>query len=84
MPWDILSRVQSFKTFAQYRVQREPGKLGCNLECFPNNVTVKPCKAGTKSLIVSWVILDLLGSMVLLLCRDVRVIVRNCIMNVTV
>jgi hypothetical protein len=70
--------------FAQYSVQRELGKLGCNLKRFPNNVTVKPCKLGTKSLIVSWVILDLLGPMVLLPCSYVRVSVRDSVMNITV
>jgi hypothetical protein len=39
---------------------------------------------GTKSLIVSWVILDLLVPMVLLLCSYVRVSVSDGIMNIMV
>jgi hypothetical protein len=39
---------------------------------------------GAKSLIVSWVILDLLGPMVLLPCSYGRVSVSDGIMNITV
>jgi hypothetical protein len=38
---------------------------------------------GTKSLIVSWVILDLSGPMVLLLCSYVRVSVSDGVVNIT-
>jgi hypothetical protein len=59
--WDICSRIWGLESFTQYSVKRHPGKLGRNLKCLPNNVTIKPCKMW-KSLIVVWIILDLSSS----------------------
>jgi hypothetical protein len=78
----VAGRVWGLESFAQYSIQRQLGKLGHNLECFLNNVTIKPCKMGMKSIIVLWVILDLSSPIVLLPCY-IRVSVSVGVVDIT-